>query len=118
MELLLAGAGDTAVARELGVSRRTVYQWRVVDVRFRAAMQRRRRALYESAADRLRANLSAALDVLERHVRDPYAPTALRAARAMLALARVGKAAADVGEDENRDTAVNAGDAAPVAPVV
>jgi hypothetical protein len=36
----------------------------------------------------------------------------------MLARARVGKAAADVGEDENRDTAVNAGDAAPVAPVV
>ncbi|MGH7178361.1 MAG: helix-turn-helix domain-containing protein [Tepidisphaeraceae bacterium] len=90
--MILAGATDVAVAKELKINRRTVYRWRTRGARFRRSLALRRAELYQNATDRLRAMLSPALDLLEKQVRDPYAPTALRAARALLALSRIGGA--------------------------
>jgi hypothetical protein len=92
IDLLLTGASDTDVAAALGINRKTLYRWRVHDPAFRAVLDAHRRAAYDHAADRLRAMLSIALDLLQRQLNDPYAPTALRAARAILGLASLGQA--------------------------
>jgi hypothetical protein len=98
IEMILTGATDTAVAEALMVTRKTIYRWRVEDTQFRAHLDRRRRELFDNASDRLRNLLGSALDRLTRQVNDPYASTSLRAARTLLALARVGQAVSDARE--------------------
>jgi hypothetical protein len=93
LEMIASGANDTAVASSVGVSRRTVYRWRIEDSRFREQLTSRRRELYDRAQDRFRTLLNTALDLLDKQIGDKYAPTALRAARTLLALAAIGKAA-------------------------
>src|SRR3954469_13289102 len=93
LELIASGATDTAAAAAVGVSRRTIYRWRIEDARFRDELHVRRSELYGRATDRFRAMLSVALDLLDRHMKDAYAPTARSAARAVLSLAAIGKTA-------------------------
>lgn len=95
LELLLSGASDTDVANAAAVSRRTIYRWRVLDKYFRDELERCRHELFQSTTDRLRATLSNAVGVLDRQARDVYAPTAHRAARTLLTLARIGQAVAE-----------------------
>jgi hypothetical protein len=90
LDLLLTGATDTSIAAAVGVTRRTVYTWRTADHLFSAHLQRRRQDLFDQNADRLRCMLSAALDTLDRQVKDPYNPTSHRAARTLLLLSRLG----------------------------
>jgi hypothetical protein len=94
MDMIVSGATDTAVAAALNVGRRTVYSWRVENERFKEVLRYRRREMYDKTVDRFRDMLGTALDRLEKQVSDPYAPTSLRAARTLLALARVGQAVA------------------------
>ena len=93
LDMIASGATDTAAAAAVGVSRRTIYRWRVEDARFREQLHARRSELYGRATDRFRAMLSVALDLLDRHMKDAYAPTARSAARAVLSLAAIGKTA-------------------------
>jgi hypothetical protein len=93
LEMIASGATDTAVAGAIGVSRRTICRWRIEDSRFREQLEQRRRELYDRATDRFRSLLSSALDLLDRQIADKYAPTALRAARTLLALAAIGRVA-------------------------
>jgi hypothetical protein len=79
----------------VGVSRRTIYTWRVLHRPFREELERLRRELFESAMDRLRATLCNAVVVLDQQARDVYAPTAHRAARTLLMLTRIGQAVAE-----------------------
>jgi hypothetical protein len=93
LDMILGGASDSAVARELKVGRRTVYRWRVEHALFSQELARRRRLLWERGVDRFRDLTGLALDRLEAQIRDPYAPISMQAARAVVALAQLGKAA-------------------------
>jgi FixJ family two-component response regulator len=57
LELILTGQSDVAVARQLGVDRRTIYRWRHDDVAFAAELQTRRRQLWAGVVDRMRSLL-------------------------------------------------------------
>jgi len=94
IELMLTGARDCDIAPVLKISTRTLYRWRRENPRFIRLLERCRRDLVDNAADRFRALLDRALDVLEKHVKDPYATTAHRAAKTLLALGAIGRAAA------------------------
>lgn len=87
MELLVFGHSDPSVANHLGVHRQTVFNWRHHHPAFRAELARRRAQVWEAAADKFRAGLENAVDVLLKQVNDVYTPTSFRAARAMLSLA-------------------------------
>jgi hypothetical protein len=95
LEMILAGATDTAVAAALQLSRRTIYAWRVENETFAAELRRRRSAIYQNHVDRLRSLLGRSIDVLERQVAERYAPTSHRAAKTLLSLTGVGKAVAE-----------------------
>jgi hypothetical protein len=92
--LILAGSTNTAVAAAIGVDRRTIYRWRMYDLAFGTELTLRRRELYQNCVDRMYTLLHSAMEVLERHVKEKYAPTAHRAARTILSLSGVGKAVA------------------------
>ena len=65
IDLLSLGRSITEVAKEVGVSRQTISQWRNGHAGFQAAFNQRRRELWEAISQRLRTLVPAALDVLE-----------------------------------------------------
>ena len=83
IELLLAGKSQTTVAREVAVSPRTLFNWRR-DEMFRVELARRREEVWHGAADRLRALIHPAIDVLEAEVHDEYDRSRVRAAGMIL----------------------------------
>jgi DNA-binding CsgD family transcriptional regulator len=83
VNLLVRGMSATQVAKSIGVDRRTVYRWRRQGA-FINALNRDRKALRRDADDRLLQLLPGALDVLQRHLDDPYDRTAYRAAALLL----------------------------------
>jgi hypothetical protein len=94
--LLLEGETDVSVAHSIGVDRKTIYRWRVHDLNFSSELRRARIEIYRSCVDRLCNLLHTAMDVLEKQVKETHAPTCHRAARAILSLAGVGRAAAQI----------------------
>ena len=90
IDLLLQGKSQTAVAERVEVTRRTLYTWRQ-DESFRAELARRRRELWDGAAERLRALVHPALDVLEEEVHDEYDRSRVRAADMILRFAGLRK---------------------------
>ncbi len=100
IELLLAGKPLATVAERAGVTARTLYTWRR-DEPFRAELQRRRRELWDGAAERLRALVHPALDVLEAEVRDAYDPSRIRAAGMILRFADLRKCVPPAKEEED-----------------
>ncbi len=64
VELVALGRNDTDAAKAAGVTRQTVNGWRNHDPAFIAAVNARRRELWEEAQDRLRGLATKALDVL------------------------------------------------------
>ena len=75
------------------------------DEDFRAQLRHRRRLLMDSASNNLLSKLSNAVSVLDRQARDIYAPTAHRAARTLLTLARIDQAISDVIDPDPADNA-------------
>lgn len=65
IDMLVTGATNSEVAEAVGVNRVTVTRWRLYDPRFEAELNTRRKALWGSAVDRLRALLPRAIDALE-----------------------------------------------------
>jgi hypothetical protein len=65
VDLLAAGCSDRQAAEEVAVDRATVWRWRTSDAAFQAELNARRQELWEATADRLRALLPRALDVIE-----------------------------------------------------
>ena len=92
--LLLSGVHTGDVAAAVGVDRRTLYRWRHHDPRFIRALRHQRAELLDTANDRLRNLLDAALNTLQLQLADPYTPTSHRAAKTLLSLARIGQPAA------------------------
>ena len=64
VDLLSVGRSITEVAKEVGVSRQTISQWRNGHAGFQAAFNQRRRELWEAVSERLRTLVPAALDVV------------------------------------------------------
>ncbi len=90
IELLLAGKTLATVAERVQVDPRTLYRWRR-DEAFRAELHRRRLELWNGAAERLRALVHPALDVLEQEVHDVYDRSRVRAAGLILRFADLRK---------------------------
>ncbi len=90
IELLLLGKSLSAVAARVQITPRTLYTWRQ-DELFCEELDRRRRELWDGAAERLRALVHPALDVLERQLRDEYDRARVRAAGMLLRLADLRK---------------------------
>jgi hypothetical protein len=102
INLLLLAKPLNEVAAAAGVSVRTLHRWRTAHPAFRAELQRRRDDLLARTADRFRTLLDASLDALDRQVHDHYAPTAHRAARTLLTLAKIGNYLAPQPHDPTR----------------
>ncbi len=100
IELLLAGKTFASVAERVEVTPSALYGWRR-DEAFRAELDRRRRELWDGAAERLRALVHPALDVLEAEVRDEYDRSRIRAAGMILRLAGLRKTVSPGGEKED-----------------
>ena len=83
IEMLVIGKSLATVAERVQVTPRTLYTWRQ-DETFRAALERRRREVWDGAAERMRALVHPALDVLEEEVRDEYDRSRMRAAGMIL----------------------------------
>lgn len=64
VDLLAVGKNDTQTAKALNLNRVTVTRWRLYSPEFRAALADQRAAIWGASADRLRALLPKALDVL------------------------------------------------------
>lgn len=77
VDLLAAGKNDTETADALKLSRVTVTRWRLYSLDFQAAIAERRASVWGAAADRLRAILPKAIDLLEAELNGGSVPVAL-----------------------------------------
>ena len=91
IDLLLGGQTIVSTAKTIGVTRQTIYNWRD-DPLFDETLTSRRRELWSSAAERLRAMVHPSLDIVESELRNPYDRARFRAATAVLRLADLRKA--------------------------
>jgi hypothetical protein len=86
VDLLAEGQTDAQVASDLELDRSTVWRWRTADPAFRAELARRREELWRSSADRMRALMPRALDVIEKAIEEGDRQAAL----ALLKLGGIG----------------------------
>ena len=93
IELLLLATPLRKVIEILQIDRKTLYRWRRHRA-FARELSRRQALAWDSAADRVRALLEPAIDVLGEQLRDPYDDTRFRAASTLLRLANIKDAVA------------------------
>ena len=91
IELILLGKSDRAVAASVKVHRVTVTRWRLYDVDFQAALNRRREERWNSAEERVRGLVRRAVGVLGKQLRSDDAAVSYRAARALVQMAGAGR---------------------------
>jgi transposase len=84
IELALQGMKDGEIAKQVGVTRKTINTWRNHDEDFRIVLAKRRRALREQHQDELSGLVSEAIGVMREAMREDNMPTQLRAAQAVL----------------------------------
>ena|SRR5438105_878240 len=98
---LLSGKSLHEVAEEIGVDRRTLYNWRR-DPRFIAELRYARRDLWQDAADQIRALIHPAIHVLSRELHNNYDRARFRAAATILRLSNLRSAVpVDDGGDDS-----------------
>lgn len=68
IDLLVLGKTDQDVADKVGVNRVTVTKWRNYDIYFQAELNKRRKEIWNSSIDRMRALLPKAMERLEQEV--------------------------------------------------
>jgi hypothetical protein len=66
IDLLILGHTDHAVAEQIGVARETICRWRNENPYFMAELNRRRKAVWQTAHERLRGLVGKAIDILEK----------------------------------------------------
>jgi hypothetical protein len=91
INLLLLGLSDTAVAKQLSVTRRTIYNWKYTDPHFSTELQRRRDEACDSTLAQFLNGIQISLDTLTKQAAHPYPPVSHRAAHTLLSLSRVGQ---------------------------
>ncbi len=87
VESLLAGTSVADAAREVGISTRTGYRW-VADPSVREALDEGVAELRQASLARLTALSNAAIDVVEKRIRDGDGKTALSVLRGLGILGR------------------------------
>ena len=92
IEMLAMGRSYVATAKELGIGRRTLFDWRQTES-FQEALRARHRELWGDVTDRLRMLVDPSVEVLVEHLNDRYDRSRFRAATAILRLANVGREA-------------------------
>jgi len=70
IDLIVMGSSDQDAADKVGVARETVTRWRLYHPAFRAELDRSRRAVWGSSADRLRALIRKSMDIIEEVLND------------------------------------------------
>jgi hypothetical protein len=100
VDLLALGQSDTKVAEQVGVARETVCRWRCHSPTFQAELNARRAALFQASADRLRVLTEKALAVLGDVLDNSCRPFQIKAAVAVLRLARLPGAAEGIGDQD------------------
>ncbi len=93
IDLLVLGKSDQETADAVGVHRVTVTKWRLYDALFQAELNKRRRDVFGTAADRLRALLPVAVEVLEAELSDTE-----NRSRGQLALAIIKAVGLNLGD--------------------
>jgi len=92
IDLLVCGKSDAVVATETGVHRTTITRWRLYHPPFIAELNRRRAEVWTNGADRLRAMIPEALEVLASVMANEHSPYRVKAAVEVLKLATPGTA--------------------------
>jgi len=92
IDALASGKNDTAVAETVGAHRTTVTRWRLYHPVFIAELNRRRSEVWANGADRLRAMIPEALEVLAAEMANAESPNRFKAAVEVLKLATPGTA--------------------------
>ena len=91
IDLMLTGTTDVKIAEILQVDRRTLYNWRIRNPRFRQLLHERRTDLFNAHIDRFLASLSQSIESLTKQAANAYAPTSHRATRTILLASRLGQ---------------------------
>jgi transposase-like protein len=102
IDRLVLGRSLAAVARELCINPSTLYRWRQ-DEMFRVELDRRRHEVWDDAADRMRALVHPAIDVLEAEVHDEYDRSRVRAAGMILRFSDLRKSVPPRRGEESGD---------------
>jgi hypothetical protein len=97
VDALAAGKNDTETAEALGVNRVTVTRWRLYHPVFQAAINARRAEIWGAGVNRLRDLVPKALDALGGLLTTGNSAARLKAAAAILQLARLPAAGEGIG---------------------
>ena len=100
IELLVLGKATGAVARELDIDRKTLFNWRKLEC-FDRGLNRRRRELWDAAGLRVGSMVQRSLDVMEAELYDPYDRSRFRAATVILRLSNISKSVRLADDREN-----------------
>ena len=91
LELMLIGQTDTQIAKTLGITRQTMYNWRNLDSRFMNALSERQALMREMAQNGLLELTEGALEAVREALKDKDNRVRLQAARLVLDLLNVKK---------------------------
>jgi hypothetical protein len=91
IELLALGRSFVLTAKEVGVDRRTIFNWRKDDW-FQSELRRRHQEIWGDAGDRIRMLVDPSIEVLCEHLNERYDRNRFRAANAILRLANLRQA--------------------------
>ena len=91
LELMLIGQTDTEIAKTLGVTRQTLYNWRNLDARFMNALAERQALMREMAQNGLLELTEGALEAIREALKDKDNRVRLQAARLVLDMLKVNK---------------------------
>lgn len=72
IDLLVIGKTDKEVADVVGINRVTVTKWRNYDLDFQAELNKKRKEIWSSSIDRIRALVPLALERLEQEIEDKH----------------------------------------------
>jgi transposase-like protein len=90
IELLAMGQSYSGIAKQLGIGRRTLFDWRQKES-FQQALRTRHREVWGEAADRLRMLVDPSIEVLAEHLNDRYDRARFRAATAVLRFVNIAR---------------------------
>jgi hypothetical protein len=98
LQLLAQGLTDSEVARQIGVHRHTVNRWKLYHPVFQTQLNQLRQSIWQEAADKLRALLNPALDILKDRLQSTNdKPAQFRAAVQTLKISGISKAVHRIG---------------------
>jgi hypothetical protein len=90
IDLLVLRTPLGTIAKELNIDPKTLYNWRTKDPGFLAHLHFRREESHGQVTDHYRSLMIDTLNILFKLAKDPFPPTAHKAAHSLIALSRIG----------------------------